>query len=68
MFRANRDLGKNVKIIVDGRPGYILNYTWRFLYVRLTDTNNELIIPITRWTYYTWEVVKNGYLKDKEDK
>ena len=65
MFRANKDLGKNVKIIIDGRPGYIIHYTWRFIYVKLTDTNNELIIPITRWTYYTWEVVRNGNLKDK---
>jgi len=67
MFRANRDLGKNVKVIVDGQPGYIINYTWRFIYVKLED-NNELIIPITRWVYYTWIVIRNGNLKDKEDK
>ena len=68
MFRANKDLSKNVKVIVDGRPGYIVHVTWRFLYVKLTDTNNELIIPITRWTTYNWEVVRNGNLKSKEDK
>ena len=68
MFRANKDLGKNVKIIIDGKPGYINLYTWRFIYIKLTDTDNELIIPITRWMFHDWIVVRNGNLKDKEDK
>ena len=66
MFRANKDLGKNVKVVIDGKPGYIIHYTWRFIYVKLTDTNNEMIIPITRWTFFTWEVVRNGKVKDKD--
>ncbi len=67
MFRANKDLGKNVKVIVDGRPGIITQFTWRFIYVKVEDTGNELIIPISRWTIYTWEICKNGHNK-KEDK
>lgn len=65
MFRANKDLGKNVKIIVNGDPGYIVHYTWRFIYIRLTESGNELIIPITRWTALKWEIVKNGKYVDK---
>jgi hypothetical protein len=66
MFRANKDLGKNVKVIVNGRPGMITQVTWRFIYVRLEDTGNELIIPISRWPVYTWEICKNGH--DKKEK
>ena len=66
MFRANKDLGKNVKVIVDDKPGYIINYTWRFIYVKLQD-ENELIIPISRWAYYTWVVIRNGNLKDDKE-
>lgn len=66
MFRANADLGKNVKIEVNGKVGYISRFTWRFIYVKLQESGNELIIPITRWTYYNWEIIKNGKIKPKE--
>ena len=63
MFRANKDLGKNVKILVNGREGFITHYTWRFIYVTLLDTGNEMVIPITKWTNYNWEIYKNGKRK-----
>ena len=66
MFRANRDLGKNVKIKVNGQTGYIVHFTWRFIYVKLQESGNELIIPITRWTMYNWEIIKNGKLKPED--
>lgn len=66
MFRANRDLGKNVKIKVNGQVGYIVHFTWRFIYVKLQDSGNELIIPITRWTIYNWEIIKNGKIKPED--
>jgi len=60
MFRANKDLGKNVKVNVNGKDGFITQYTWRFIYVKLEDTGNELIIPITKWTAFKWEIRRNG--------
>jgi len=65
MFRANKDLGKNVKVIVNGKSGIITHFTWRFIYVKLKDSGNELIIPITRWTIYNWEICKNGHHEKK---
>jgi hypothetical protein len=64
MFRSNKDLGKNVRVIVNGKEGFITQATWRFIYVRLKESDNELIIPITKWTNQKWEICKNG--KDKE--
>ena len=60
MFRSNKDLGKNVKVCINGQEGFITQITWRFIYVRLTESGNELIIPITKWTNQRWEIYKNG--------
>lgn len=60
MFRSNKDLGKNVKVMVNGQEGFITQTTWRFIYVRLTESGNELIIPITKWPNQRWEIFKNG--------
>jgi len=65
MFRANRDLGKNVKVIVNGDAGYITYFTWKFIYVKLIESGNELVIPITKWTTYKWEICRNGFKKEK---
>ena len=60
MFRSNKDLGKNVKVLINGQEGFITEVKWRFIYVRLTESGNELIIPITEWTKQKWEIFKNG--------
>jgi hypothetical protein len=69
MFRSNKDLGKNVKVIINGQEGHIMSYTWRFIYIKLS-TGNELVIPISRWMMNKWEICKNGHggNKSKEDK
>jgi len=60
MFRSNKDLGKNVKVKVNGEDGFITCVSWKFIYVQFTESGNELIIPINKWTNQRWEVVKNG--------
>jgi hypothetical protein len=66
MFRSNKDLGKNVKVKVNGEEGFITHVSWKFIYVKFSGSENELIIPISKWTNQRWEVVKNG--KNKEQK
>ncbi|MBR9682661.1 MAG: hypothetical protein GOV02_03210 [Candidatus Aenigmarchaeota archaeon] len=65
MFRSNKDLGKNVKVLLDGREGFITQVSWRFIYVEFHDKSTERIIPITKWTSLKWEVCKNG--KDNKE-
>jgi len=60
MFASNKDIGKNVRVAVDGKEGFITQVTWRFIYVKLKESGNEMIIPITKWTNHTWEIFKNG--------
>ena len=54
MFRSN------VRVIVNGKEGIITQATWKFIYVSLKESDNELIIPITKWTNQKWEIFKNG--------
>ena len=60
MFQSNKDLGKNVRIIINGEKGFISEVNWKFIYIRMSGTGNELIIPITRWTTFKWEIDKNS--------
>jgi hypothetical protein len=60
MFRSNKDLGKNVRVMINGEEGLISQVTWRFIYIKIKSSGNELIIPITRWYTFRWEVFKNG--------
>jgi len=59
-FRANHDIGKNVKLMINGREGFITHYTLRFIHIRLQDTHNEMIIPLKKWEDHDWVIVKNG--------
>ena len=60
MFRSNKDLGKNVRVVVNGQEGFIIQATWRFIYVKVKESGNELVIPIAEWTKQKWEIFKNG--------
>jgi hypothetical protein len=62
-FRANKDLGKNVKIIIRGREAIITHFTIRFIFIRFIESGTELIIPITKWENQDWELIKNGIKK-----
>lgn len=59
-FRTNKDIGKNVKIMIKGREAIITHFTIRFIFVRFTECKNELIIPMLKWENYDWELIKNG--------
>jgi hypothetical protein len=60
MFRSNKDLGKNVRVKINGEEGVISHVSWRFIYITIKSSGNELIIPITRWIIFRWEIYKNG--------
>jgi hypothetical protein len=68
MFRTNKNLGKNVKILFNGRDAIITDYDWRFIYIHYLDTHTEALVHITTWQKQKWEVYKNGFDKKSEDK
>ena len=60
MFRSNGDLGKNVRVVIDGQEGFIVHVSWRFIYIKIKSSGNELIIPMSKWNTFRWEIYKNG--------
>jgi hypothetical protein len=67
-FRANRDIGKNVKLVVKDREAIITHFTMRYIHIRFKDNKNEMIIPMRRWENMDWEIIKNGYSAPAEQK
>jgi len=63
-FRANKDIGKNVKLVLKDREAIITHFTIRFIYIRFKDNKNEMIIPMRKWENLDWELIKNGYGKE----
>jgi len=60
MFRSNKDIGKNVRLVLNNREAIVTHFTWRFIFIRFKDNGNEKIIPMSRWYNYEWEIIKNG--------
>ena len=59
-FRANKDIGKNVKLVIKDREAIITHFTMRFIFIRFKDNKNEMIIPMKKWENLDWELIKNG--------
>jgi len=58
MFRSNPDLGKNVRVKINGNLGTIIKFNWKFIYIQLEENDTVLLVPITRWIIQTWEICK----------
>jgi hypothetical protein len=65
-FRANRDIGKNVKLVIKDREAIITHYTMRFIFIRFHDNKNEMIIPMRKWENLDWELIKNGFVQSEK--
>jgi hypothetical protein len=64
--RFDKELGKNVGVIVNGHKGYIAHINLRHLIVKFdeNDSNNglhsgnDLLIPITQVASREWEIIR----------
>ena len=59
-FRTNKDIGKNVKIMIRNREAMVTHFTIRFIFLRFKDNGNEMIVPMGKWENLDWELIKNG--------
>ena len=63
--RFDKELSKNVKVIFDGKEGYITDVNLQNLTITMVN-GNEIFVPITKVRSMIWEIPKrNG--KKKED-
>jgi len=56
--RFDRELSKNVGVVIDGRKGYIAHISIRNLIIRYDDNHNELIVPLSNVLNSHWEIIK----------
>ena len=63
-LRFDKELGKNVGVVVDGKKGYIVHISIRHLIIKFDENNgdihsgNELLIPITQVGSRAWEIIR----------
>lgn len=60
MCRFDREISKNVKVLIDGEECLIAHINMRHLIIKKKGGHSELLIPITKVGQMNWEVVKNG--------
>ena len=62
MFRINKNIGRNTRVIINKKEGYISYFDLQFIYIKFKD-HNEMLIPISKWKNNNWEIIdveKNG--------
>ena len=57
--RFDKELSRNVKIIYDGREGYITDINLQNLTITMIN-GNEVFIPITKVRQMIWEIPKRN--------
>lgn len=57
--RFDKELSKNVKIIFEGREGYITHINLQNLTITLIN-GNEIFVPITKVRSMIWEIPKRN--------
>jgi hypothetical protein len=58
-LRFDKEFGKNVKVVYKGQTAFVYDVNLKHLILRLENGNDELI-PITKVSTMTWELVRNG--------
>lgn len=58
MVRFDRELSKNVKIILDGEECRIVHINIRYLVIK-KSSGNDLFVPISKVSQLIWEIIKD---------
>lgn len=65
--RFDKELGKNVGIVIEGRTGYIAHITIRHIIIKFDEgegrgidvhAGNDVLIPITQVASRVWEIIR----------
>ena len=57
-IRFDKEISKNVGVVVDKREAYIAHISFRHLIVRFDDNGNEMIIPLSKVLSDKWEIIR----------
>ena len=61
-LRFDKEFGKNVKVIYDGKNAYVKDITLKHLILRL-ENGNDLLVPISKVMQMHWEIERKGRRK-----
>jgi len=64
--RMDKELSRNVKVVYDGREGYITDINVQNLTITMVN-GNEVFIPITKVRQMIWEIPKRNGKPQKKD-
>lgn len=59
VLRFDKEFGKNIKVIYNGQVAMVVDVNIRRLTLKL-ENGNEILIPITKVSQTSWEIVRNG--------
>jgi len=62
-IRFDKEISKNVGVVIDGRDAYIAHISIRHLIVRFEDNENEMIIPLSKVLSDSWEIIRRAKKK-----
>lgn len=65
ILRFDKEFGKNLKVIFNGQSATVLDVNLRRITLRL-ENGNDVLIPITKVSQTSWELVRNGNLGGKK--
>ena len=57
-IRFDKEISKNVGVVIDGREAYVAHIGFRNLTVEFDDNGNEMIIPLSKVLTEKWEIIR----------
>ena len=65
IFKWNKELGKNVKVVHQGKECIIMDYNYRYIHLKVLDGGNKIILPMIDSGGMKWEIIRES---DRERK
>ena len=65
IFKWNKEVGKNVKIVHKGKECIVMDYNYRYVHLKVLDGGNKVILPMIDTGGMSWEIVRDS---DRERK
>lgn len=65
VLRFDKEFGKNIKVMFNNEPAFVVDVNLRRLTLRL-ENGNDVLIPIVKVNQMNWELVRNGNMGGKK--
>ena len=66
IFKWNKELSKNVRVIWNGSKCVIMDYNWRWIHLKNLDNGHKIVLPMIKSGGYEWEIVREEDPQEKK--